>query len=97
MAAPVIRLGPEDQLACFDNRAHRRRVKQIHLLRGGERECGWRGDADMMTFSDVIRRHESIKQRILFLRTRRCRVAVAKPRDADIRAIRGRDNSNAGR
>jgi len=70
-------------------------VKQIHILRGGERHCGRCSDADVMTFSDVIRRHESIKQWILFLGSRRCRVAVAIPRDTDVRAIRGRGNSNA--
>jgi hypothetical protein len=49
-----------------------------------------------MTFSDVIRRHESIKQGILFLGSRRCRVAIAIPRYTDERAIRGRGNSNGG-
>jgi hypothetical protein len=48
-----------------------------------------------MTFSDVIRRHESIEQWILFLGTRRCGVAIAIPRHADITAICGRGDSNA--
>ena len=84
----MIRRRAKDQLAGSDDGSDETRALQIHIFRGGERQSRWCGDADTMTFRDVIRGHESVEERVLFLSARRCGVPVPRPRDGGIGAIR---------
>ena len=63
----MIRGRAENQLAGSDDGSDETRALQIHIFRGGERQSRWCGDADMMTFRDFIRGHESVEERVLFL------------------------------
>ena len=57
----VWRRGPP---ARSDDGSHHRRPLQIRFARDGERDIGWRGDVNVMSFHNVVERHELVEQRV---------------------------------
>ena len=93
----IVGCGAKDDLASSDDGSYDRQGEQVEFASDLERRRGWRGDADLVSFPDFVRGHEPIQKRILFIRSRRPRMAVAIPRCADVRAVRRGGGSESRR
>ena len=79
----VVRVGAEQHLPPFEDRANQQRVLEIHVHQALERDCGRRANADMMPLGHVVFRHEDVEQCVGLVFGRRGWMPVAQPCRAD--------------